>query len=210
MWPKIHSLITSLSPWALLVIGAVVGATLSTLLSIRSNRPRLIISGGGGGGTSALQGWNITILNKPAFLGIPFAGEAAKDVSAWLRQKARNVSYPLLWDGLGAGQRATIDAGQTQSLQLFAWFSTTRGKYFLLDHAAQPVAEFDAAELKFVLRLVDRFSRSSEFSFIVKFDDSSLQNPPQLSIVHPMLFSNRVQRIRRGLHLIRTALWART
>jgi len=183
-----------------LVVGAVLGAVVSIYISIRAQKPRLIISGGGSGGNQQGQRWSINIMNQPKFFGVPFAGETARDVHAWLRLRERDSShYMLSWIGQGQQAHAAIEPGQSQSLELFSWIAGGKG-YCVVDQSHEPVARFEAPELKFVLRLNDRLGRITEFPFTVKFDDTHLKNTPQLRILYPMSREQRLQMIRSAFH----------
>lgn len=213
MWESLQDLLTSKNPWSgvvFLVIGAILGAVISAYFSVLAQRPRLIISGGGGGGNQQSQRWSISIMNRPAFFGVRFAGETARDLQPWIRLKDRSQShYPLAWSGQQHGYHAAIEAGQSQSLELFSWFSDKRGSYFVLDQSGEPAAKFDAPELEFVLRVNDRLGRMTEFNFKVKFDDSHLNNPPQLQVLHPISLENRVCMFKGGLQQALRAFYRR-
>ena len=194
MWESIQPLLASQHPWSAvfyLVVGAVFGALISIYLTVKAQRPRLIIAGGGSGGNQERQRWTLSVSNRPAFFGLPFAGETARDVHAWLRLREKDSSsYMLYWSGQSQEPRVTIEPGQSTSIEVFSWSSGTRG-YCVLDQAGEPVARFEARELKFILRLNDRLGRMTEFPFMVKFDDSHLKNAPQLQVLHPLSLETR-------------------
>jgi len=202
MWEAIQPLLASKHPWSAvfyLVVGAVFGALISIYLTVKAQRPRLIISGGGSGGNQEGQRWTMSVLNRPAFFGLPFAGETARDVHASLRLREKDSSsYMFYWSGQTRESRVTVEPGQSNSIEVFSWFSGTRG-YCVLDQAGEPVARLEARELRFVLRLNDRLGRMTEFPFTVKFDDSHLKNAPQLQLLHPLSLETR-------RHMIRSAL----
>jgi len=202
MWETVEKLLASQHPWSAvfyLAVGALVGAILSIYLTFKAQRPRMIVSGGGGGGNQERQRWNISIMNRPKFLGLLFAGESSRDVHAWIRLREKDArSYPLFWSGQTQQLPVTIEPGQSQSLEVFSWTSGVKG-YCIVDHANEPVARFEARDLRFVLRLNDRLGRSTEFPFSVKFDDSHLKNTPQLQIIYPLTIEVRLNMIRSGL-----------
>jgi hypothetical protein len=202
MWNSVQDLIASKSSWSgivFLVVGAILGALISGYFTVRAQRPRLIVSGGGGGGNQQRQRWSISIMNRPSFFGIRFAGETARDLQAWIRLKERPQSYyPLAWSGQLLGGKVDIEAGQSNSIELFSWFADKRGSYFVVDGSDELAAKFDAPELEFILRVNDRLGRQTEFKIRVKFDDSHLKNPPQLQVLHSITMDNRVQMLKSG------------
>lgn len=103
----------------------------------------------------------------------------------------------------------SIEPGEPQSIDVFSWFSGTRG-YCVVDKAGEPIARFEARELKFLLRLNDRLGRMTEFPFTVKFDDSHLKNTPQLQVVHPLTFETRLNAVRKALRLLLMAFRLRS
>jgi hypothetical protein len=210
MWEPLQQLILSKSPWSglfFLIVGACLGALMSIYFTFRSQRPRLIISGGGGGGNGHRQRWNVSIANRPSFLGVRFAGETARDLHAWIRLKKREKShYPLAWSGQQHGQGISIEAGQSQHVELFSWFADKRGSYFVVDQADEPAAKFDGPEQEFVLRINDRLGRSTEFKFRVRFDDSHLKQPPQLQIIHPLSLEVRMRMLKSGFRQLMRAV----
>ncbi len=194
MWEALRPILVSQSPWSsffYLVLGAALGAVLSIYLTFKAQRPRLIIAGGGSGGNQQGQRWSLSVLNRPTFFGLPLAGETARDVHPWLRLRERDSRfYPLQWSAPAKERLVSLEPGQTASIELFSWTAGTKG-YCVLDQAGEPVARFDARELKFVLRLNDRLGRMTDIPFTVKFDDSHLKNAPHLQIVHPLSFEER-------------------
>lgn len=213
MWESIQAVFASKHPWSAffyLIVGAIIGAVLSIYLTFLAQRPRLIISGGGGGGNHQGQRWTLTILNRPSFFGLPFAGEAARDVRAWLKLREKDSTfYPIFWSGEPRESKANFEAGQSNSIELFSWIPGTRG-YFVLDQANEPVARFEARELKFILRLNDRLGRMSELTFTAKFDDSHLKNTPQLQIIHPLTLETRRRMVMNAVQLFRQAFRSRS
>ena len=151
MWNSVQDLLASKSSWSglfFLVVGAILGALISGYFTVRAQRPRLIVSGGGGGGNQQRQRWSISIMNRPTFFGVRFAGETARDLHAWIRLKNRPQShYPLAWSDQQQGRLVDIEAGQSHSIELFSWFADKRGSYFVVDIADEPAAKFDAPEL---------------------------------------------------------------
>lgn len=208
MLETIQLLLTSHHPWSAFfnfIIGLIFGALISTYLTFNAQKPKLILSGGGGGGNQQEQSWNLTVLNRPTFFGLSFAGETAIDVNAWLRLREKDSNqYALYWSGERLEFSATIEPGQQKNLQLFTWSRGERG-YFVVDQTGERVARFEDRELKFLLGLNDRLGRRTEFPITVKFDDSHLKNIPQLDIVVPFSFSTRLHFIKRGLRQI---VWA--
>jgi hypothetical protein len=210
MWETIQRLMVSQHPWSsffYLVVGALLGAFVSILLTVKAQRPRLIICGAGSGSSSQGQRWSLSILNRPAFIGVPFAGETARDVHAWLTLRERDSSsYMLYWNnGQQKDSAATIEPGQPQTVEVFSSFPGTRG-YCVLDQAGEAVARFDARELRFVLRLNDRLGRMTELPLTVKFDESHLKNQPQLQIFPPLYLETRLQMVKSGLRQLLTAV----
>ena len=194
MWEALQPILVSQSPWSsffYLILGAILGAVLSIYLTFKAQRPRLIVSGGGGGGNQQGQRWSLSVLNRPSFFGLPFAGETARDVRPLLKLRERDSKfYPLQWSTQASEHQITLEPGQAGSINLFSWTSGTRG-YCVLDQTGEPVARFEARELKFVLRLNDRLGRMTEITLTVKFDDSHLKNAPQLQIVQPLSIEAR-------------------
>ena len=214
MWEQIQNLLSSKSSWSAvfyLIVGAILGALVSIYFTVRTQKPRLIIGGGGSGSNQQGQRWTISITNRPTFLGVPFAGETARDLHAWLRLKQRESSnYPLFWTTPRQPLLVTIEPGQSQSLDLFSWTSDRRGSYCVLDQSGEPVAKFDTPKLDFVLLLNDRLGRMTEFAFAVKFDDSHLKNLPQLQIVYPLSLEMRTRMVKDALRQVLRAFGWRT
>lgn len=202
-------LVTSQSPWSgffFLVVGVILGAFASGYLTVKAQRPRLIVSGGGSGGDQHRQRWTVSIMNRPEFFGVPFAGESARDVHALLRLKERPSSiYPLSWSN-HPQHLITIEPGHTESLDVFTWFAANRGSYCVLDASQEPVARFESPSLDFVLRINDRLGRMTELPFKVRFDDSHLKSPPQLSIISPLSCEQRRHMIRNAFRQACSAL----
>lgn len=145
-----------------LVIGALLGAIISVAYSIRSNRPKLLITGGGSGSDQTSAHWNIGITNQPSFFGQRLDGEAAYDVHPWLREdQPKSQFYPVRWVG-ESGHLTTIEPGLRKNIELFHW-DKGGSSYYIKDQAGEPVARFSDRELGFVLRLNDRLGRKTEF-----------------------------------------------
>jgi hypothetical protein len=207
MWEFVQELFTSKSPWSglfFLISGAILGAATGTILTIRAQRPKLIVSGHGEGGNQQSRTWSLTIANQPSFLGFRLAGETASDLRASLepRGRGRSVSQ-VLWSGHA---NVNIEAGKSQSIQLFYWFAEERGRYFLLDENGQRSIAFESPEQKFELRVGDRLGRLTKFVLTVRFDDLHLQRPPQLDILYPIYFGRRIHMIKFSLMRIYRAL----
>ena len=209
MFESVWQFMTSQSLWSglfLLVIGALLGAVASSYVAVRAQRPRLIISGNGSGGDQNRHRWTITLMNRPAFFGIPFAGESARGIHAWLRLKERPSSiYPLFWSNHQEHQ-ITIEPGHTESLEVFSWFPGDRGSYWVLNASQERVARFDSPKLRFVLRINDQLDRMTEIPFEARFDDSHLQSNPQLSIIPPLSFEMRRHMVRNAFRQLFAAL----
>lgn len=201
MWDSFLSAVRSSEFWGALgylVIGTIVGAVVSVRYSLRANRPKLIVGGGGGGGSAHQRSCNITIANRPSFLGQPLDGEAARDVRGWIRvRNARQQTYPVVW-GPEREYRVTIEAGQSNPLVLFHWKSGRSG-FFVVDGNGEPVAAFQSGEHEFVVTLRDRLGRDTEFPFTVDYDDTNLKNPPRLRIRHPIQIRHRLDSMRAGI-----------
>ena len=191
-----------------LVTGAFIGAIISVIYSLRAHRPKLIISGGGSGGNQHGQKWQISISNRPSFFGQNLDGESARDVHAHIRlEQKRSQTYAVYWGNQG-DQRVTIEPGQRQSLELFAWQEDSEG-YCIVDSNGDPVARFHDRELKFTITLRDRLERKTEFRLTVDFDDSHLKNKPSLRIIHPITLRDRLHRAKSGLQEFISAFRAR-
>lgn len=191
------------------VIGAVFGAILSALYSLSAHRPKLSINGGGGGGGSNKgQNWYITIFNRPSFFGYKVDGDSARDVHALIKQNAKKGSnYPLFWNqqlGKQGEQTISIEPGKGANLCLFQLQNDVKG-YSIVDVSGEPIVKFQERELKFILTLYDSLNRKYKFKLVVEFDDTHLKQDPRLNIITPMTFSNRLDRIRAGLHILSQA-----
>lgn len=185
------------------------GAALSLLLTLRVQRPRLVITGSGGGGSSKSHNWGLHISNLPTFFGLPFRGETAHHLNAWIGLHERDAeNYPLYWVGPQRESQIAIEPGESRELKVFSWEEGSRG-YCVLDHQGQPLARYEARELQFRLRISDRLGRVTRFSLKVRFNDSHLQNAPRLEIIHPMSGRERWYLIKDGLNQIRLALFGR-
>ena len=211
MWESIKTLFFSQDIWSAfvyLLLGAIVGAIVSVVYSIRARRPRLLVSGGGGGGSQERYSWRISITNRPAFFGKALDGESARDVHAHIRlDEKRSQSYFLPW-GHEAEHRATIDPGQQRSLELFHWQRGTEG-YCIVNNNGEAVARFQERELRFVVILRDILERATEFRFTVEFDDTHLKNTPRLQIIHPVTIKDRLSRARGGFGQLVSAFRSR-
>ena len=173
-----------LSAITYLIIGGIFGAGLGVLFSAKARKPKLTINGGGGGGNVDRHTWNITILNRPSFLGCSIDGESAREVHASIRLiESKKQSYPVFWIP-GYDRQTTIEAGQRKSLVLFHCLKESDG-YCIVDDNQDPVTIFQEKELKFVLSLVDRLNRKTFFNIRVLFDNTHLKNPPSLRIITP-------------------------
>ena len=210
MWETTKEILLSRHPLSgivYLAAGAIIGAIVSVRYSIKAQRPKLIISGGGSGGNQQHHRWSVSLTNRPSFFGQNLDGEPARDIVAWLRLDEPSAQFHMLyWDGQPQGG-VTIEAGQQRSLQLFQWREGAQG-YTIVDGSGEPVARFQTRKLRFVLRLNDRLGRMTEFPFTVEFDDTHLKNTPRLTITHPISFSERMRRVKRGVQDIRSAFRA--
>jgi hypothetical protein len=215
MWETIRAWLQSPEIWETiltLIVGAVIGGIIGVRYSLSASRPKLIINGRSGGGGPDRSTWNITIRNRPSFFGQVLDGETARDVRAYIRlNQPRAQNYVVFWWGPGPGQRdhqTTIEPGQQQQLQVFHWQRGTDG-YFIVDHNGEPVAKFQGRERRFVLLLLDRLDRRTEIKFIVEFDDTHLQNSPQLRVITPPTMRDRLERMRDGIREFLTAFRSR-
>jgi hypothetical protein len=212
MWETAKQILLSQHQWSAifyLVAGAVAGSFISIRYSFKAQRPRLIVSGGGAGGSQNQHSWSITISNRPSFFGQNVDGAPARDVHAHLQPKERSSqSYMVFWDGQPNEPRANIEPGQQRSLRLFHWREGAGG-YYIVDSTGEPVARFQSRELRFVLRLIDRLDRVTEFPLIVEFDDTHLKNTPRLQILPPLSLANRLNRAKGGIQRFLSAFRSR-
>lgn len=213
IWTTIAKLFASQHPWSAfiyLLLGAMLGALVSIYATVRAQRPRLIISGHGSGGSRDRHHWSINIANRPTFLGIAFVGEAARDLQPWIRLAERDSRfYHLQWANPQAPQQPImLEPGQSHSISLFSWQAGTRG-YCIVDASGEPVARFEARQLRFILRINDRLGRMKELSFTVQFDDSHLKNAPQLRLLVPPSLEERGHMFRNGLRELLSAFRSR-
>lgn len=205
-------LLSSHSPWSsffYLVVGVLLGAIASTVYALRAQSPKLIIVGGGSGGNQDGQQWSIAVSNRPSFFGRYVDGDPARELYAWLRlaEPSSQQFHQVFWEGQQPSNHpATIEAGQQKSICLFHWRRSEAG-FTIVDQVGDPVARFSGGSgtQAFILRLNDRLGRSTEFPLTVRYDDSHLKNTPTLSIVHPLRFKDRMQRVAMGLRQIRMA-----
>lgn len=178
-----------------LIIGALFGAIISVIYSIRSNRPRLLITGSGSGSSQTSANWRIGIANHPSFFGQRLDGETAYDVHPWLREdQPRSQFHPVCWVG-ESDHRTTIEPGLRKDIELFHW-NKGDSSYHIKDQTGEPVARFSDRELRFVLRLNDRLGRQTEFRFKVNFDATHLKQNPRLSIIYPKSLRQRWHAVR--------------
>lgn len=193
---------------AYLLLGAIIGALVSNWYTLKARRPKLIVAGGGGGGNADKHSWQITLSNRPAFLGIPLDGETAHDVQAHIRTvERRSQAYLLFWNNTDS-VRVSISPGSSASLRLFHWFKEEDG-YNVVDQNGEAVARFTDRSREFEITIFDRLSRRTRFKFHVEFDDTHLKNTPRLSIVHPVSFAERLQNLRKGFRQIGNAFRSR-
>lgn len=196
MWMELGEALTSSKLWSNLVY-LLVGAIVGVLYSLRAQKPRLIVNGSGGGGRPGKYRWNLTITNRPSFLGRVLDGESARDVSAHIRlAKHRQRSYPIYWDN-ATERTKTIEPGQAVPLMLFTWEDAESG-YFIADETGSAVARFHDPELRFIVSLNDRLGRTSEFRVTVEFDESHLKQTPDLRFVVPVTAIERYYRAKGG------------
>lgn len=190
------------------IIGIVLGAVVSVMYSIRSQRPKLLIVTGSSGsyGTSAY--WRVGIRNQPSFLGCRLNGEAANDVHALIREdKPNSQFYPLRWVDEKHYQ-TTIEPGIVKYLELFHWEKGDLA-YYAKDQNGEPIAKYLSPEHRFLLRLNDRLGRQTERRFKVDFDATLLRPNPKLSIVYPKTVEQRWGAIRSGFSEIISAFKSR-
>lgn len=194
-------------PWdlAILVVGAILGAAISTRYSMRANRPRLVVNGCGSASSQDKCSWSLTITNRPEFLGQALDGETARSVAGHLKLNRKSAkSYLVYWRGSTLQTRVDIAPGESLSLQLFHWNSGSAG-YFVADANGDPVARFDERETQFTLTLRDRLERATKVRLTVEFDNSHLQHSPELRIRTPLSMATRRSSIREGFQSIAAA-----
>src|SRR5690606_23852455 len=98
MSETLKQILSSQHPWSAvfyLVAGVIIGALVGFYLTVRYQRPRLIISGHGGGskydaGKPISKAASLIIMNRPSFFGILFNGETAHDVRVHVVPKQPN------------------------------------------------------------------------------------------------------------------------
>lgn len=204
MWDDIKTFLFSQSLWSA-VFFMLAGAALSIYFTFKAQRPKLFANGVSGGGGANSQRWSIAIENRPSFLGLPFAGETARDVHASLSLRERGSrAYPLRWLGPVPGPNSTLEPGKSGVIELFSW-SQGQKCYCVLDQAGNPVAQFELRELEFYLRLFDYLGRETKIRIAVMFDNTHLQNPPSLRIMFPVTLRTRINLLRNGFATIRRA-----
>ena len=187
-----------------LAIGAIAGAIIGVICTIKAQKPNLVVQQKGSGGNQEKYTWNIGVSNRPSFFGTYFDGESAYDVYAQIRLDKKNGrSFPLYWGNHGE-PRVTIEAGKTQQLIIFHYFKDSEG-YFLVDQKNEPVAQFKAEKSDFILTLSDRFQRRKELKFTVNYDDTHLGQTPNLSINFPITLRQRIQKIKSGFEVVFSA-----
>jgi hypothetical protein len=117
-------------PWGAivyLVIGALLGALVSTFLAVHAQRPRLRITGAGSGGGSSGQNWRFTVTNRPSFFWWRLYGESAHDVRLGLRKLGDDsASYSLNWGARPQERTVTIEPGKSAEFTLFVCRPVTR------------------------------------------------------------------------------------
>lgn len=197
MWEELLGWLQSLTTvdsLAKLLLGGMIGVW----FSIKSNKPRLVVRGGGGGGSRGYMTWSITISNRPSFFGQILHGETAHDLRATIRLNHKGAhEYPVYW---GSEQKTleTIEPGQQSTLNLFKWADGTDG-YHIVDQEGDFIANFQENENRFILTLLDRLERRTEFKFSVGFDDPNIKQVPQLHIGHPLSLDQRIYLVKAGL-----------
>jgi hypothetical protein len=186
---------------AYMIIGAVIGAMLGTLSSLKANRPRLIINSIGGGSNQQERIWNMRIENRPSFLGIRLHGETAKEVRAYIRIAKKDSEYFSIYWGPNYDMYVNIEAGQSQYLNLFHWEPGWNG-FYILEKSRERIANFIKGEYYFILRFIDRLDRISEIKIKVKYDDTNLKNGPNLQIIPRKSIQYRFMLLRNGFQKI--------
>lgn len=199
-------------PWGAIVyllIGAFLGAVVSTFLAVRAQRPRLRITGFGSGGSE--QAWRFTISNHPAFFWWRLYGESAHDVQLRLWKLGDDKANYVLWWGTDPlHQWVTIEPGRSADFTLFVWRPGHSG-YLVLDSNRVPIACFEGVHTKFVLKLLDRIGRETTIPITVAVDGSpKTEGPPALKLYTPWSFSLRWGFFRSGLRLLRMGLRRRS
>lgn len=189
-----------------LLLGAIVGGFMGVYLTIRAQRPNLVLSGIGSG-NSAKDGWSCSaqIANRPSILGMVLRGEPADHVTAHLRviREGPNLgSWGCYWNN---GESSfTLNPGYPSSITLFTSRQGERG-YSIRYRDSEPLITFDAPKEEFELMLRDRLGRTSKFRFIVWFNNAAKQGQQPLTVDLPWTFAKRWEQAISGLRMFSEA-----
>lgn len=126
------------------ILTGIILGVFGVIMTIKANKPRLIISGGDGGSSKDKQHWSITISNSPKFLGFPLDGASAQNVRAYIELMSSKELYAVYWSDQPNNKlenKISISPGQQQILKLFFWNKDTKG-YYIVNETGEPISYF--------------------------------------------------------------------